>query len=144
MTETSNYSSFKAWYMQVYLNIDDLFIISAKALGITYHEFVLISLCVVWPLYTIISTVYCFYLLGKLRASNKIFKEYYQKLSHYRLPRQFGAQGTAAKGRSSLGDGTASEGEILAAPERISRNSLCPCGSGRKYKHCHGATDGAG
>ncbi|WP_092483767.1 preprotein translocase subunit SecA [Candidatus Ichthyocystis hellenicum] len=23
--------------------------------------------------------------------------------------------------------------------ERISRNQLCPCGSGRKYKHCHGA-----
>ena len=119
MTETSNYSSFKAWYMQVYLDFDDLFIISAKALGITYHEFVLISLCVVWPLYTIISTVYCFYLLGKLRTSNKIFKEYYQKLSHNRLPRRFGAQGTAAKGRSSLGGGTASEGEVLAAPERI-------------------------
>ena len=144
MTETSNYSSFKAWYMQVYLDFDDLFIISAKALGITYHEFVLISLCVVWPLYTIISTVYCFYLLGKLRTSNKIFKEYYQKLSHYRLPRQFGAQGTAAKGGCSLGGGTASEGGGLAAPERISRNSPCPCGSGRKYKHCHGATDGAG
>ena len=139
MTETSNYSSFKAWYMQVYLDFNDLFIISAKALGITYQEFVLISLCVVWPLYTIINTVYCFYLLGKLRTSNKIFKEYYQKLSHYRLPRQFGAQRTAAKGRSSLGGGTASEGEVLAAPESISRNSLCPCGSGRKYKHCHGA-----
>ena len=23
----------------------------------------------------------------------------------------------------------------------IGRNQLCPCGSGRKYKHCHGATD---
>ena len=22
---------------------------------------------------------------------------------------------------------------------RVSRNSVCPCGSGRKYKHCHGA-----
>jgi preprotein translocase subunit SecA len=21
---------------------------------------------------------------------------------------------------------------------RISRNALCPCGSGKKYKHCHG------
>ncbi len=25
----------------------------------------------------------------------------------------------------------------VAEPE--SRNALCPCGSGRKYKHCHGA-----
>ena len=22
---------------------------------------------------------------------------------------------------------------------RVSRNALCPCGSGKKYKHCHGA-----
>jgi preprotein translocase subunit SecA len=21
---------------------------------------------------------------------------------------------------------------------RVSRNALCPCGSGKKYKHCHG------
>ena len=25
-----------------------------------------------------------------------------------------------------------------AAPPRIGRNDLCPCGSGKKYKHCHG------
>ena len=24
-------------------------------------------------------------------------------------------------------------------PRKISRNETCPCGSGRKYKHCHGA-----
>ena len=23
--------------------------------------------------------------------------------------------------------------------ERVQRNAPCPCGSGRKYKHCHGA-----
>jgi preprotein translocase subunit SecA len=22
---------------------------------------------------------------------------------------------------------------------RVGRNAPCPCGSGRKYKHCHGA-----
>jgi len=27
-------------------------------------------------------------------------------------------------------------GEVVEAP--VSRNALCPCGSGRKYKHCHG------
>ncbi|PXA96703.1 preprotein translocase subunit SecA [Nostoc sp. 3335mG] len=26
---------------------------------------------------------------------------------------------------------------------RVSRNAPCPCGSGRKYKHCHGALTGA-
>ena len=28
------------------------------------------------------------------------------------------------------------DGETIVAPE--SRNAPCPCGSGRKYKHCHG------
>jgi len=28
------------------------------------------------------------------------------------------------------------EGETATAP--VSRNALCPCGSGKKYKHCHG------
>jgi len=26
---------------------------------------------------------------------------------------------------------------------KVSRNATCPCGSGRKYKHCHGALTGA-
>ncbi len=30
----------------------------------------------------------------------------------------------------------AADGELAQAP--ISRNAPCPCGSGRKYKHCHG------
>jgi preprotein translocase subunit SecA len=28
------------------------------------------------------------------------------------------------------------EGDTATAP--VSRNALCPCGSGKKYKHCHG------
>ncbi len=28
------------------------------------------------------------------------------------------------------------DGELVSAP--VSRNAPCPCGSGRKYKHCHG------
>jgi len=32
----------------------------------------------------------------------------------------------------------AEDGETIVAPE--SRNAPCPCGSGRKYKHCHGQT----
>ena len=35
-------------------------------------------------------------------------------------------------------------GEDPAAWEgRVQRNAPCPCGSGRKYKHCHGALQGA-
>ena len=28
------------------------------------------------------------------------------------------------------------DGSVVEAP--VSRNAPCPCGSGRKYKHCHG------
>ena len=28
--------------------------------------------------------------------------------------------------------------EISDTYKKISRNSPCPCGSGKKYKHCHG------
>jgi len=27
---------------------------------------------------------------------------------------------------------------------RVDRNDPCPCGSGKKYKKCHGATEGEG
>ena len=45
----------------------------------------------------------------------------------------------------AMGAGTSAA--VLAAPGEgdpykdmgLSRNALCPCGSGEKYKHCHGA-----
>ncbi len=50
---------------------------------------------------------------------------------------------------SALGAGAGASGAALAAPPvagedpyagmGLSRNALCPCGSGEKYKHCHGA-----
>jgi preprotein translocase subunit SecA len=45
---------------------------------------------------------------------------------------------------SALGSGAASAASALAGGDPyagigLSRNALCPCGSGQKYKHCHGA-----
>jgi len=34
---------------------------------------------------------------------------------------------------------TVTSGENPFAGQEISRNAPCPCGSGNKYKHCHGA-----
>ena len=28
--------------------------------------------------------------------------------------------------------------ERVKGPKKIGRNELCPCGSGKKYKRCHG------
>jgi preprotein translocase subunit SecA len=38
---------------------------------------------------------------------------------------------------------TADEAPVAAAPfvragGKVGRNDACPCGSGKKYKHCHG------
>jgi hypothetical protein len=30
--------------------------------------------------------------------------------------------------------------QASAAPRKVGRNEPCPCGSGKKYEHCHGAT----
>ena len=42
--------------------------------------------------------------------------------------------------------GSADDGDVAVAPpppftrasEKVGRNDPCPCGSGKKYKHCHG------
>ena len=31
------------------------------------------------------------------------------------------------------------EADVIEGEPPVSRNAPCPCGSGRKYKHCHGA-----
>jgi uncharacterized protein len=36
------------------------------------------------------------------------------------------------------------EGRAEAGPEKIGRNAPCPCGSGRKYKKCHGRPGNSG
>jgi preprotein translocase subunit SecA len=30
----------------------------------------------------------------------------------------------------------------VKAGEKVGRNDVCPCGSGKKYKKCHGAAEG--
>jgi preprotein translocase subunit SecA len=56
----------------------------------------------------------------------------------YSGPAEDGGTTTRRTGGASGDGGRATRG--AAAP---SRNSPCPCGSGRKYKHCHGAPTAA-
>jgi preprotein translocase subunit SecA len=37
------------------------------------------------------------------------------------------------------GGGDASQPTQRRTGEKVGRNDLCPCGSGKKYKKCHGA-----
>lgn len=36
--------------------------------------------------------------------------------------------------------GTLAHGPVRRAAPKVGRNDPCPCGSGKKYKHCHGQT----
>jgi len=45
--------------------------------------------------------------------------------------------GFAGSPQAAVGPGSSGENPYADLP--ISRNALCPCGSGNKYKHCHGA-----
>jgi preprotein translocase subunit SecA len=51
---------------------------------------------------------------------------------------QAAVQGTptqvAASGGQPQGDGT-----FIRNDRKVGRNEACPCGSGKKFKHCHGA-----
>jgi len=47
------------------------------------------------------------------------------------------ANGAAAPRRRAVANGTPQAGRV-AAPAKIGRNDPCPCGSGKKYKKCHG------
>ncbi|UJW75116.1 preprotein translocase subunit SecA [Rhizobium sp. SL42] len=60
----------------------------------------------------------------------------------------------ATTGEDDFGEGAEDSGIGFVAPEnrdpdqpstwgRIGRNEACPCGSGKKYKHCHGAFESA-
>jgi preprotein translocase subunit SecA len=43
--------------------------------------------------------------------------------------------------RVQTSHGDAQEASVTqATSDKIGRNAPCPCGSGRKYKKCHGAT----
>jgi preprotein translocase subunit SecA len=46
-------------------------------------------------------------------------------------------RGPAANLRTNLGDEPSKPAQ--AAADKVGRNDMCPCGSGKKYKKCHGA-----
>jgi len=77
------------------------------------------------------------------------------------LPKMEAHHVDASTGRDEMADADAQTAGRAAAPVasrasaaqidpndpatwgRVSRNAACPCGSGKKYKHCHGAISGA-
>ncbi len=70
------------------------------------------------------------------------------------VPEMEGHHVDATTGEDDFGEGSVMAGLPFVAPEnrdpndpstwgRVGRNDACPCGSGKKYKHCHGAYETA-
>jgi preprotein translocase subunit SecA len=57
-----------------------------------------------------------------------------------RMQFQHAEAASALSGDSEQQDGeqVAVAAEPVRAEPKIGRNEPCPCGSGKKYKHCHG------
>ena len=70
------------------------------------------------------------------------------------VPEMEGHHLDATTGEDDFGEGSATAALPFVEPEnrdpndpsswgRVGRNDACPCGSGKKYKHCHGAYENA-
>ena len=51
------------------------------------------------------------------------------------------AHGRAARARADPQEQPAVDPKDPATWGKVARNAACPCGSGKKYKHCHGKHD---
>jgi preprotein translocase subunit SecA len=60
-----------------------------------------------------------------------------------RKPRKMVESGGGTQPTAAAGDGSDGNGEprpVRRSEPKVGRNDPCPCGSGKKYKKCHGAT----
>jgi preprotein translocase subunit SecA len=65
-----------------------------------------------------------------------------QAQTQRRAARRTIESGGGAEPRSASGDGKAAQDEgkpMRRDQPKVGRNDPCPCGSGKKYKKCHGA-----
>jgi len=44
-----------------------------------------------------------------------------------------------AQAQQAMPPGADAQGTFIRGDRKVGRNELCPCGSGKKFKHCHGA-----
>ncbi len=64
-----------------------------------------------------------------------------QAMRDYEREMERRKQKQARELRFSGGDAPAAVATVVRSEEKVGRNDPCPCGSGKKYKKCHGATD---
>jgi preprotein translocase subunit SecA len=57
-------------------------------------------------------------------------------------PRPVAGQGVAGGAMTPGDSGAAGAAPFVRDGRKVGRNEPCPCGSGKKFKHCHGALAG--
>ncbi|HOT63582.1 MAG TPA: SEC-C metal-binding domain-containing protein, partial [Treponemataceae bacterium] len=45
----------------------------------------------------------------------------------------------AGRGTAMSSSSTPDQAQVVRVVPKVGRNDPCPCGSGKKYKYCHGA-----
>ena len=60
-------------------------------------------------------------------------------LSHVEVRSPEEQQAAAQQAAAQQAKAKAKAVQAATASQKIGRNDACPCGSGKKYKHCHGA-----
>ncbi|MCL2481768.1 MAG: SEC-C metal-binding domain-containing protein, partial [Spirochaetaceae bacterium] len=53
---------------------------------------------------------------------------------------QFSVSGAESAGRGEGKKGAPENAQVRRTVPKVGRNDMCPCGSGKKYKYCHGAS----
>jgi len=62
----------------------------------------------------------------------------YQHADYQQVPEARNGNETAAVAATAAGAGATTARPFVRAGDKVGRNDPCPCGSGKKYKQCHG------
>ena len=71
----------------------------------------------------------------KVRAEEDVEAMEEQRRRKDSAPKQFQHESAPS---ATGGAPAAEDQQVVREGEKVGRNDPCPCGSGKKYKHCHG------
>ncbi|AVJ55138.1 preprotein translocase subunit SecA [Idiomarina sp. OT37-5b] len=74
----------------------------------------------------------------KVRAPEDVDAVDKQRKAADSAPREFKHEQASATGQTTDGSAGEQQERPVQRGQKVGRNDACPCGSGKKYKHCHG------
>ena len=77
--------------------------------------------------------------IARAEAEERARAEAIARQMQFRHPETGGYGTDEEAAQAQLAPGQPVSAEFVARnPDKVGRNDPCPCGSGKKYKHCHG------